>query len=127
MTPEQREQVQAYMEECLSRRWERGVWDCALFAADVVAILTGTDHAAGMRGQYATREECLALLPVPLKDLPEHVGLRPSPPVDGAVFWLPTNDPEGTLGVVWQGRMWHPGRRGLIAPWRDISMVKFYT
>lgn len=31
-----------------------GTNDCATFAADWVAILTGVDHAAGLRGVYST-------------------------------------------------------------------------
>lgn len=39
-----------------------GTNDCATFAADVIAAMTGVDFAEGLRGQYASREEADALL-----------------------------------------------------------------
>lgn len=39
------------------RAFEWGAHDCCLWAADAVRALTGLDHAAGLRGSYATTAE----------------------------------------------------------------------
>lgn len=39
-----------YFDDCASRRFEYGVFDCALFTADGVKAMTGVDVAAEFRG-----------------------------------------------------------------------------
>jgi len=35
-----------------------GEWDCALWAAEAIHVMTGVDYATPYRGQYASSEEC---------------------------------------------------------------------
>lgn len=46
--------LNARLEAARDREFVWGEHDCALFAADVARDLTGVDHAAAFRGQYAT-------------------------------------------------------------------------
>lgn len=126
MTTEQKQQVSDYLLSCSRRTFGRGQWDCATFCADVLAILTGNDFAAPYRGGYTDREGAINVLPVKLCDMPEWVGLQPSHPRDGAVWWSPSSHAEGALGIFWQGKCLQPGRRGLKAVIRDISNVRFF-
>lgn len=126
MTLEQKQQVIDYLLSCSVKKRERGVWDCAIFCADILAILTGNDFAAPYRGAYSDRDGALRVLPVQLRDMPEWCGLKPSQPRDGAVWWSPSRHAEGALGIFWQGRCLQPGRRGLTSPINDISNVKFF-
>ncbi|MES2706067.1 MAG: hypothetical protein V4726_05625 [Verrucomicrobiota bacterium] len=126
MTPDQKQQIEDYLLSCSQKQRQRGKWDCAIFCADVLAILTGNDFAAPYRDAYSDREGAIRVLPCQLRGMPEHVGLKPSPPRDGAVWWAPGPDAEGALGIFWQGRCLQPGRRGLKAVIRDISNVRFF-
>ncbi len=126
MNADQNKQIEAYLLSCSLRKFMRGEWDCAIFCADILAILTGNDFAAPYRGGYSDREGAINVLPCTLSELPEWVGLKPSQPRDGAVWWAPSAHPEGALGIFWQGRAIQPGRRGLKAPIKDISKLKFY-
>ncbi len=127
MTTEAHKLVSDYLAKCRSRLFVRGEWDCAIFVADVLQILTGKDFAAGYRGGYSDREGAIEILPCTLAEMPEWVGMKPCQPVNGAVWWAPGCHEEGALGIFWQGRCLHPGRRGLISPIKDTSKVKFYT
>ena len=49
-----------YLRDSLSRPYEVGEWDCALFVAEWVDILTGSDRADYFRGLYQEKEEGLA-------------------------------------------------------------------
>ena len=49
-----------YLRDSLSRPYEVGEWDCALFVAEWVDILTGSNRADYFRGLYQEREEGLA-------------------------------------------------------------------
>lgn len=49
-----------YLRESLSRPYEVGEWDCALFVAEWVDILTGSNRADYFRGLYQEKEEGLA-------------------------------------------------------------------
>jgi hypothetical protein len=55
-------QLDALLSERASSPFVWGQNDCCIFAADVVAALTGTDPAADLRGTYSTQEEAHALL-----------------------------------------------------------------
>ncbi len=127
MTPEQKQQVEAYLMGCSSRKFERGVWDCAIFCADILAILTGNDFAAPYRGGYEDREGALRVLPCKLEEMPEWVGLKPCEPKNGAVWWGPSAHAEGALGIIWQGRAYQPGRRGIKCVINDLSKLKIYS
>lgn len=126
MTHEQKKQIDAYLVSCLSRKFQWGSWDCGLFCADILAILTGNDFAAAYRGGYTDRVGSINVLPCRLGEMPEYIGLKPSYPRDGALWWAPALGPEGALGVFWQGRCLQPGRRGLRVAIRDTSKLKFY-
>lgn len=39
-----------------------GTWDCCLFPADAILIMTGVDVAESVRGQYSSRRTFLALM-----------------------------------------------------------------
>lgn len=49
-----------FLREALSRPYKVGEWDCALFVAEWVDILTGSDRADYFRGLYQEKEEGLA-------------------------------------------------------------------
>ena len=59
--PDWRPRLVAYLEEVRTRPFAYGAHDCALFAADAVRAMTGTDLAAEFRGRYATLKEGLKL------------------------------------------------------------------
>ncbi len=50
------------IEAARHKPFEWGQHDCCLFAADVVAAITGTDYATDLRGTYDTRQEARAIL-----------------------------------------------------------------
>ncbi len=55
-----------------ARRYESFAWgahDCALFAADAVALVTGSDPAKPWRGRYLTETEAEALIAGDLGEL----------------------------------------------------------
>lgn len=128
MTDEQHHQISDYLSACRFRSFAWGQWDCTLFMADVMAILSGNDFAAPYRGNYSDRDSALNLIPARLPDIPEYIGLRQIPsPIDGAVWWAAGSHPEGALGIYWQGQALQPGRRGLKRVFADISTLKFYA
>lgn len=43
------------IEQAQAREFEWGVFDCCLFAADVVLAMTDVDYAASFRGRYKTK------------------------------------------------------------------------
>ncbi len=47
--------LNAYLEEASSRRFQWGIHDCCLFGADWAIRLCGQDPAAAYRGRYSTR------------------------------------------------------------------------
>lgn len=52
----------AYLAEVPGRPKAFGLFDCALFTLDGVAVMTGLDLAAPYRGRYATLRDGIALL-----------------------------------------------------------------
>jgi len=42
--------------------FEYGVWDCCMFPADAICMMTGVDVAATVRRQYTSRRTFLALM-----------------------------------------------------------------
>lgn len=52
----------AFLDAAAARRFAWGQFDCALFVADWISTRTGIDGAADLRGRYATRAECTAVL-----------------------------------------------------------------
>ncbi len=55
-------QLNACIEAARGRAFERGRWDCMLFAADCVLAMTGEDPAAWARDLYGTKLEALRIL-----------------------------------------------------------------
>ena len=49
-----------YLRDSLSRPYDVGEWDCALFVAEWVDILTGSERADYFRGLYQEKEAGLA-------------------------------------------------------------------
>jgi len=115
LTTEQKTAVAAYLTGCRLRTYELGQWDCGLFCADILHLLTGRIFANGYRGAYTTRQGYIDLLPVRLREMPVYLGLRRGTIACGSLWWMPGAHEEGDIGIVWQGRLLHPGRRGLIA------------
>lgn len=56
------ERLSAEIAKARAAPFEWGAHDCALWAFEVVAALTGVDHVAQVRGTYATREGALRCL-----------------------------------------------------------------
>lgn len=57
-----RSRLHAYLAENADRKFQPGVFDCSLFSADCVKVITGEDPAADYRGKYTTVAQGLALL-----------------------------------------------------------------
>lgn len=55
------EALASYLRGTARRPFRVGVHDCALFIADWLWLVTGTDPAAALRGRYRTPEEAAAL------------------------------------------------------------------
>lgn len=60
--PDWRTRLQNYISANIARPFQAGVFDCSLFSADCVNVMTGVDHAAPYRGQYSTIQQGLTLL-----------------------------------------------------------------
>lgn len=56
------ERLHEYVELVAGERFAWGRFDCCLFAADAVRVMTGFDGAAPLRGRYSSEGEALALL-----------------------------------------------------------------
>jgi len=56
------ERLSEIIERRLQKCFEWGEHDCCLFAADVVAALTGVDFGAELRGTYSTALEAARIL-----------------------------------------------------------------
>lgn len=110
-------QLNACIEAGRARRFERGVWDCVLFAADCVRAMTGEDPAAWARDLYTTKLQALRILH-------ERGGMagvvtgalgaplmKPSMAQRGDVVLFDWNDGEG-LGVVVGGTAAVPAAEG---------------
>ena len=119
--------VQAYLTGCNFWRFRYGLWDCGLFCADVLRCITDRDVAGHLRGKYRDRKGYLEALPVPLRQVPEHLGLTRCQMREGAVFWMPGGYGDGGLGIVWQGQFLQPWKRGIRAVTADVGTMEFYT
>lgn len=60
--PEWPQLLDAQIEAARDRVFAYGSFDCLLWAADVVAAMTGSDPAADFRGRYDSEEGALAIL-----------------------------------------------------------------
>lgn len=56
-----REHLERYIQAARSRTFEYGSYDCALFAAGAVEVVTGIDYAAPLRG-YQSRFEAYRIV-----------------------------------------------------------------
>jgi len=50
------------IEDARGKSFSRGVFDCCLWAADVVRAMTGIDYASEFRGKYATLKGAIGVL-----------------------------------------------------------------
>lgn len=66
--------LRRFLEEARAVQFRPGRRDCALFAADWIAALTGVDPAARWRGRYRTMDEGRALLKADGYASPAEVG-----------------------------------------------------
>lgn len=60
--PDWPERLAELIAERRERRFEWGIHDCCMFAADAVKAMTGHDPAAPFRGTYASQEEASRIL-----------------------------------------------------------------
>lgn len=51
-----------YVENCRSREFAWGSWDCGLFVADCLQIILGVDFALSIRGRYDTEKKAYDFL-----------------------------------------------------------------
>jgi hypothetical protein len=119
-----------YMLECVKRPFAWGEWDCALFVADIVQIMTGIDPAREWRGTYSTAADAVALWATlgGSDAICESLGtLHHGFPRDGDIGIVEKCDHEMKegLAVHWQGRFIAPAlRRGLnVVPMSRIRRV----
>jgi hypothetical protein len=54
--------LQSYLDQCRQRPFAYGTWDCALFVADAIQSMTGTDLASFFRSRYTCRREAVAAI-----------------------------------------------------------------
>ncbi|MBL9046805.1 MAG: hypothetical protein JNK34_05755 [Tabrizicola sp.] len=107
----------AFVAEARHRTLVYGEYDCALFAAEAVRVMTGLDLAAPFRGRYTTLEGGLRVLR--RHGFADHVALARAEletiavaaamPGDLAVFAV---DPVPALGVVQGAAVYVLGRNG---------------
>lgn len=98
-----------------------GASDCAMWALDVAAALTGRDSAADIRGRYADAAAALGHLRRVggLRALAGRVGPSVDAPADGDValmdraFCAGEGRELGAMGVVWRGMVVAQTERGL--------------
>ena len=55
--PDWPSRLEAYLAKNQLRSFRYGLWDCALFVADAIEAMTGTDIAACYRDRYRTRSK----------------------------------------------------------------------
>lgn len=60
--PDWRSRLSACIDGALQRPFEWGRHDCALFAAEAVLAMTGTDPAVGFRGNYSSARGAMKIL-----------------------------------------------------------------
>lgn len=54
--------LQSYLDSCRDRLFAYGTWDCALFVADAIQSMTGTDLASSFRSHYSSRREAVSAI-----------------------------------------------------------------
>jgi hypothetical protein len=54
--------LEALVDARSHQRFEWGVFDCSMWACDVVLAVTGRDPAVGLRGEYSSEEDAAALI-----------------------------------------------------------------
>lgn len=106
-----------YFLSCTEKKFSWGEFDCCLFAADAVKVMTGEDGAEGLRGNYATKEEALSLLDT-VGGLEAHVtGFLGEPVTPGMAgrgdVVLKTEDDMDALGICDGTMAIFAGPRGL--------------
>lgn len=118
------ERFAAFIESRRFQPFQWGVNDCALFAADWVLLLTGVDHAEGLRGQYHDEAGAQRLIARAggmqafARKLPE----KPAGLVQKGDVVLALIDERLTFGLALGNGHWcAPGERGLV--FRQMSDV----
>ena len=122
----------AFIEEAHRREFSYGVFDCCLFAADAVRVITGVDYAAELRG-YTSKFEAYrivaeygsleAMITALLGREPVHVSramvgdvlLGPGPLVEG--------ESGETCGVCTSTKWLAPQGKGLRAVDRSLARL----
>lgn len=114
------ERLAALVSERMHTPFSWGTHDCALFAADGVRAVTGTDPAAGLRGTYDTAAAAARVVQL-------HAGLAGLAAAALGEEVSPQQARAGDVGLVlqaggreclaiWTGMAWHvPGEAGLAA------------
>lgn len=97
--------------------WGRN--DCAIFAADMIATITGRDFAIAFRGRYKTKAGSTKMLRAhgwsDLSDLADaHLRRRAGRPTRGDVV-LYAGRHGAFLGIYWSGQVYGPGAEGVTA------------
>ncbi len=98
-----------YIQSCSYRVFGWGIWDCCLFAADVVKCQTGRDPAAHLRATYANEQEARAVI-ARIGGFAAIVRLSGATLLDGPPYQdgdLGIMKPRGNISAIvtfWQGR-----------------------
>lgn len=114
----------SFIESRRAAKFEWGVNDCALFAADWVLTVTGVDHAEGLRGKYDDEAGARRLIEQAGGMAAFAAELSPTPlgfAQRGDVV-LAVIDGHETFGVCLGNGQWcAPGLRGLVfRPMTDV-------
>lgn len=124
--------LSAAIAQALQRPFEWGVHDCALFAADAVWAMTGTDLAEGWRGRYRTATAARRRLAgagladagaLAAAHLPE-IALARADQGDIAAIWTEAGP---ALAVVTGPLLAAPGPRGLRFGDRTLMLRAFHV
>lgn len=121
----------AYLQRELNRPFIWGESDCALFVADWVALETGRDGAAELRGRYESEPDAARLMPRGLLDVVDQcarsIGLdRTSEPSAGDIAIIRAGDevvcaikaPSGAWAARLNYEMIFTSAGRVVAAWR---------
>ena len=118
-----------YLAACEKRAFAWGDFDCALFAAGAVLIMTGVDYAAQYRGRYDSALGAARLLPNGLSAIPDGLNFERCAWAfarRGDIALIPCGpDDRESLGVVLGERIAVPSHIGGLAyfPTRNAVAV----
>lgn len=130
--PAWRSRLSACIEGALQTPFEWGQHDCALFVADAVLAMTGTDHASFWRGRYRTAAGAMRILGRGGHD--DHVAyvaaqlaeIHPALAATGDIAVVVT--PDGpALGIITGPQVAVPDAAGLSFLPRDRAVRAFHV